>query len=164
MKTPNKLDAVIPAIASLPHSGVHRRGVAEPEREADMERASQSAGKFVRDLAELAARLAAKDIVVTRLHTDWSSFGCWELQAERATDAELFAEGLRGPNPLEAPGPEVVRVLWDGRDRFVTIQTSPTRFCSAPNEWTDEFARGFDEAGAELMDFVEDFLTKRFAS
>ena len=86
------------------------------------------------------------------------------VAGERATDAELFAEGLRGPNPLEAPGPEVVRVLWDGRDRFVTIQTSPTQFCSAPNEWTDEFARGFDEAGADLLAFIEDYLTKRFAS
>ena len=129
-----------------------------------MEHSSQSAGKFVRELAELAARLAAKDIVVARLHADWSSFASWELQVERGADAERYGEGLLGPNPLEAPGPEVVRVLWDGRDHLLTIEASPTQFCSAPNEWRQEFARGFDEAGSGLLSFVEDYLCKRFAA
>jgi hypothetical protein len=128
-----------------------------------MERPSQSAADFVRQLAELTYRLAAKDIVVASLHADWSSFGCWQLLAEKGTDALRYAEGLRSPNPMSAVGPEVLRVFWDGRDAILSVQASPTRFCNAPNEWRDECSRGFKEAGDDLLRFVEDYLTKRLS-
>jgi len=82
-------------------------------------RSSKSAADFVRELAELTYRLAAKDIVVSSLHADWSSFGCWQLQAQRGSEAERYAEGLRSSDPLRAVGPEVVRVFWDGRDHIL---------------------------------------------
>lgn len=129
-----------------------------------MECSSQSAADFVRKLAELTYRLAAKDIVVDSLHADWSSFGCWQLSAQNGADAARYAEGLRSSNPLQAVGPEVVRVFWDGRDGVLSVQASPTRFCSAPNEWKEEYSKGFKEAGDELLRFVEDYLTKRFGA
>jgi hypothetical protein len=126
-----------------------------------MARSSETAGKSVRELAELVARLASRDIVICRLA--WHSES-WELQVERGADAERYREGLLGPNPLQAPGPEVVRVFWDGRDHFVSIQASPTRFASAPNEWKDEFAKAFAQSGSELLSFVEDYLAKRLSA
>ncbi|SRR6266566_5358731 len=127
-----------------------------------MERPSQNAADFVRQLAELTFRLAAKDIVVASLHADWSSFGCWQLLAQKGADAVRYAEGLRSSNPLQAVGPEVVRVFWDGRDCVLSAQASPTRFCSAPNEWKEEYSKGFEQGGDDLLRFVEDYLTKRF--
>jgi len=127
-----------------------------------MERSSQSAANFVHRLAELTNRLAAKDIVVSSLHADWSAFGSWELQAQRGAEAERYAQALIGPNPTQAFGPEVVRFCWDGRDGILIVDASPTRFCSAPNEWKEECSKGFDKAGDGLLRFVEDYLTKRF--
>jgi len=115
-------------------------------------------------LAELTYRLAAKDIVVSTLRADWSAFGSWELQAQRGKDAAQYAKALLGPDPTQTDGPEVVRVLWDGRDRFVTVEASPTRFCCAPNEWKQECANAFDNADEALLPFVENYLTKRLGS
>src|SRR5260370_40300206 len=126
-----------------------------------MERPSHSAADLVRHLAELTYRLAAKDIVVSSLHADWSSFGCWQLQAQRGADAVRYAEGLLSSDPLQAVGPEVVRVFWDGRERILSEEASPTKFCSAPNEWKEEHSKGFDKPGDDLYHFVEDYLTKR---
>lgn len=106
-----------------------------------MKRPSQQAVDFVRELAELSYRLAAKDIVVASLQADWSSFGCWLLQARR--------------------GGVAVRVFWDGRDGVLSIESSPIRFASAPNEWKRECSRGFDRTDGGLHHFVEDYLTKR---
>jgi len=129
-----------------------------------MERPSQNAANFVRQLAELTYRLAAKDIVVSSLDADWSGFGSWELQTQKGADAVRYAEGLRSSDPLKAIGPEVVRFFWDGRDKFLSIDASSTRFCSAPNEWKNECNKGFDEAEDELLRFVENYLTKRFGA
>ena len=126
-----------------------------------MERPSKSAADFVRQLAELAYRLAAKDIVVASLHADWSGFGCWELLAQNGADTARYAQGLRNSSPSEAVGPELVRVLWDGREGILSVQASPTRVCNAPNEWKDEYSKGFKKAGDDLLRFVEDYLTKR---
>ena len=126
-----------------------------------MERPSKSAADFVRQLAELAYRLAAKDIVVASLHADWSGFGCWELLVQNGADTARYAQGLRNSSPSEAVGPEVVRVFWDGREGILSVQASPTRFCNAPNEWKDEYSKGFKKAEDDLLRFVEDYLTKR---
>jgi hypothetical protein len=128
-----------------------------------MERRSQTAGKFVRELAELADRLAAKDIVVSSLHADWSHFGCWQLQAQRGEEAERYAQSILNHNPPQASGPEVVRFFWDGRDGYLSVDASPTRFLSAPNEWKNECNKAFDKTREGLLPFVEDYLTKRFA-
>ena len=39
-----------------------------------MERSSQSAAKFIRELSELAERLAARDVVVASLHADYPTY------------------------------------------------------------------------------------------
>jgi hypothetical protein len=127
-----------------------------------MERSSQNAAAFVRRLAELTDRLAAKDIVVSSLHADWSGFGSWELQAQQGAQAERYRTGLLSSDPSRAVGPEVLRVFWDGRDGILTVETSPTRFCSAPNEWKEECAKGFGCESGDVLQFVEDYLTRRF--
>jgi hypothetical protein len=129
-----------------------------------MDRPSQNAADFIRKLTEMVYRLAARDIVIASLHADWSSFGCWQLQAQRGAEAVRYAEALRGRDPMRAPGPEVVRVFWDGRDGVLSVEASPTRFCSAPNEWKSECNKGFDRTDDGLFQFVEDYLVRRLGA
>ena len=126
-----------------------------------MERISQAAAKFNRRLAQVSERLAARDIVVSKLHADWSDFGCWELQVEGGSEAERYSEGIRGPDPMRTSGPEVLRFFWDGQDRYLKIEASPTRPLSAPNEWEQEHAQAFDTSD-EALQYVEGYLKQRF--
>ena len=108
-----------------------------------MERASQSAADFARRLADLAAELAKRDIVVGTLHADWSEFGSWTVIAHKHHEA--------------------VRFLWDGRDGYLTVEGSPVRNHSAPNEWREECVKGFDRvSGDDPVGFVAEYLQKRF--
>ena len=108
-----------------------------------MERTSQNAARFIRELSELSERLAARDIVVSSLRALYSQFGSWEIIATKHEEA--------------------VRFFWDGRDGYITVEGSPIRGHSAPNEWKQETARGFDKpSGGDPIRFVEEYLTTRF--
>ena len=108
-----------------------------------MERSSQYAPKFIRELSELADRLAARDIVVGSLHAEYSAFGHWQLIATKHHEA--------------------VRFFWDARDGFLSVEGSTMRDSSAPNEWREEVVKGFDRvSGGDPLRFVEEYLTRRF--
>ena len=108
-----------------------------------MERQSQHAAKFVRKLSDFTERLAARDIVVGSLHAEYSHFGCWQLIARKHDEA--------------------VRFFWDGRDGYITVESSPIRDSSAPHKWKQETAKGFDRvSGDDPLRFVESYLTTRF--
>jgi hypothetical protein len=125
-----------------------------------MQRASEDAGSFNRKLARLSDELAAHDIVVSRLHADWASFGCWELQVQRGSEAERYLEGMRGPDPMRAIGPQVLRCFWDGLERHLRIEASPTRAGTAPNEWRQEHAKAFNTSD-EAMQYLAEYLERR---
>ena len=133
---------------------------------------SQNAAAFIRKLAEMAYRLAARDIVVASLKADWAGFGSWELHTERGAERDSYGqlimkavrnEELTLDDPKLDIGPEVVRVLWDGHDGILYVETSPTGFCSAPVKWKPECSKAFDHNKDELFQFVEDYLIKRLA-
>ena len=74
---------------------------------------------------------------------EYSFFGSWQIIAEKHHEA--------------------VRFYWDGRDGYITVEGSPIRDHSAPNEWKHETAKGFDRlSGDDPLRFVEDYLQKRF--
>ena len=125
-----------------------------------MERASENAAKFNRTLAQLCERLAACDIVVSRMHADWSSFGSWELQVQRGSEADRYHETAR-LDPGHAIPPDVLRCFWDGRDHYLMIETSPCRPLSAPNEWKEEHAKGFDTSD-QAVQYFQGYLERRF--
>ena len=64
---------------------------------------------------------------------------------------------------MRAVGPEVLRFGWDGCDGLLTVAASPTRVLSAPNEWKFECGKSFDLPGGEALQFVEEYLEKRFS-
>ena len=128
-----------------------------------MQRVSREAAEFNQKLVRLASRLATLDMAVVRLHADWSSFSSWELHVQRGDEAQRYVDGLRGPDPIHAVGPEVIRFFWDGRDRLLTVESSPTRPLSVPNEWTLQCGKSFELPGDDALQFVEEYLVKRFA-
>ena len=56
-------------------------------------------------------------------------------------------------------GPEVVRIVWDGRDKQLVIATSPTPPLSAPNQWHTVKEEAFDDRKAALT-FSEQYLAE----
>jgi hypothetical protein len=108
-----------------------------------MERESQRSARFIRELSELAERLAARDIIVRALRAEYSFFGCWEIIASKHDEA--------------------VKIFCDGRDCYFTAEGSPIRGDNSPNEWKQEGGKGFDKvSGDNPLTLVEDYLTKRF--
>ena len=108
-----------------------------------MERASQYAARFIRELSDLADSLAAHDITVSSLHAEYSFFGSWQIIATKHQEA--------------------VRFFWDGRDGFITVEGSPIRDHSSPNDWREETVKGFNKAAGENpLKFIEDYLIMRF--
>jgi hypothetical protein len=108
-----------------------------------MERQSQHAARFIRELSDVSERLAERDIVVGSLHAEYSHFGCWQLIARKHYEA--------------------VRFFWDGRDGYVTVESSVIRDSSAPNEWREKTVKGFHKGlGEDPLRFVESYLTTRF--
>jgi hypothetical protein len=126
-----------------------------------MQRASEDAAQFNRTLAQLSERLAARDVVVSTLHAHWSDFGSWELQVQRGSEADRYQEAAR-IDPGHTIPPDVVRCIWDGRDQYLMIETSPCRPLSAPNEWRKDHAKAFDRSD-EAVEYLEDYLVRRFS-
>ena len=124
-----------------------------------MEQASVSAANLIKDLASLVQRLAERNIVVSSLHVNWRT-PVWTLVAQQGVATDKYLEGLRGPNPLLAVGPDVLRCSWDNRDNLLTVDRSPTRTLSSPNQWRRETSRAC-YSNNEAMGWAEKFLAER---
>lgn len=121
-----------------------------------MNRSAEDAATFVQTLALLAGRLSAGDLVVSRLHCDWASFGSWSLEVQRGPAADAYGAALLA-SKWDTPGPEVARITCDGREKHLVAATSPTPPLSAPNQWTivvEEAFRSQDEAIARAEQFL----------
>ena len=125
-----------------------------------MEQASVSAAKLIRDLASLVQRLAERDIVVSSFRCDWESVCVWSLVAQQGAATDKYLEARRGPNPLLATGPDVLRCSWDNRDNLLTVDRSPARTLSSPNFWRRETSRTC-YSNNEAMGWAEKFLAER---
>lgn len=123
-----------------------------------MPRSSEDAAEFLEDLTSLAGRLSSLDLVVSRLHCDWASFGSCILEVQRGAAADAYSDALLA-SKWDTWGPEVVRIVWDGRDKQLVIATSPTPPLSAPNQWHTVREEAFDDREAALT-FAEQFLAK----
>ena len=107
-----------------------------------MKRSSESSAEFIGEFAELAAKLAQIDVVVSQLRLDYSTFGCWSLVATKREEA--------------------VRIVYDGRESYITCEVSPIRRHSFPSEWVHVETKGMDNMNSEALGYAEDFIRKRF--
>ena len=127
-----------------------------------MTRSSEDAARFVHGLTSLAERLSSRDLVVSRLHCDWASFGSWNLEVQQGTAADAYGDALLA-SKWDTPGPEVVRITCDGREKQLVLATSPTPPLSAPNQWrivAEEAFRNQDEAIACAERFLDDWSSR----
>jgi hypothetical protein len=67
-------------------------------------------------------------------------------------------------NPFTVAGPEYIRIWRDGRDGFIQIESSPSEYLSAPNQWRSELDKAFAPGDESLIPFVEDYLSKRLTA
>jgi hypothetical protein len=89
---------------------------------------------FVRSFAALAERLAKRNIVVCGLRCDWGAFGSWTVEASSG-DAEAKRASAIHRHAFDEAGPEVFRASWDGKDRLLSMGSTPTKPGVMLNQW-----------------------------
>ena len=94
------------------------------------------AAEFNQRLFDVAKRLANKNLVVSEIHCDWGGFGSWWIQVQRGKSADQYSEALLN-HDYDSWGPEVLRLLWDGRDGLLAVSSSPTPPISGPSRWKE---------------------------
>ena len=127
-----------------------------------MDNSVESSLGFVRSLAALTERLAKHDIVVNRLHCDWSIFGSWFVEAT-SRDAEAKRSSAIHRQAYDDSGPVVLRVTWDARDRRLSLESTPTEVISMLNKWRELEARSCDTHEAALA-LTQEWLSERLGS
>jgi hypothetical protein len=90
---------------------------------------------LVRNFGALAQPLAKRNIVVRHLDCDWSGFGSWTVEASRG-DAEAKRSSAIRRHAFSEAGPEVCRVMWDGKDRLLSVGSTPTMVSVMLNQWS----------------------------
>ena len=78
---------------------------------------SHPSTEFLRELSAFAVSLAEGGLVIYAAHFDYGFFGSWQLQ-------------FGSPDTR-------FRLFYDGRDNYLSLERSPVRQSSAPNEWHD---------------------------
>ena len=116
-------------------------------------RSSDAALAFIERLTGVAQRLSTLDIVVSALHCDWSSFGCWDFEVQKGVDADSYAAALLSGN-YDSNGPDVVHLMWDGKDKVLSVETAPTPPLSSPRPWRRLLNRSFDDS-EQAIEFAE---------
>src|SRR5262245_7509743 len=114
-----------------------------------MSTSAEHANRFLQELAALASRLADRNVVISRLQCEWAHFGSWVLEAQKGAVADAYGEALLAEK-WDTSGPEVLRVSWDGRERFLTIQKGLTAPLSNPVDWTLQTEQAFEDASAAI--------------
>ena len=61
---------------------------------------------------------------------------------------------------FETRKPEVLRVVWDGKERLLEVSASPSGALTGPNRFVKESSGSFANMQAALS-FAEDYLVKR---
>lgn len=123
---------------------------------------AEEARAFVARFAALTNRLAARNIVVSELECLWRVFGCWRITVQDGAATDRYHARINAGD-YDSPGPDVVRFTWDGKDRYLDIEASPTEALSSPVKWKREVSRAF-AADEDPLAFVEEYLARRFAN
>lgn len=123
-----------------------------------MTRSSTLALRFIDSLANRAQRLAAKDVVVARLYCDWQGFGSWDLEVQRGSTADTYADALLRRN-YDVAGPDVLRFVWDGKEHLLTVSSAPTEPLTSPGPWKRVLDQSFQDS-EQAAAFAEDYAVK----
>jgi len=126
---------------------------------ADETEPAKAALAFVQLLAAASEKLAQRGVVTRSLRCDWASFGSWMMEASNESKELARWEAFRKKD-FGAPGPEVLRVVWDGKERLLEVSASPSGALTGPSRFVKESSGSFANMQAALS-FAEDYLVKR---
>jgi hypothetical protein len=110
-------------------------------------RSAENARKVVQQFSDLAQKLADENVVLRSLEIS-GGFGSWMIEVEdgAATDAYISVlEAANGPKEWPPRGPDVVRVSWDGRDRYLAVDLAATATLTSPGPWKRKLERTFEK-------------------
>ena len=125
-----------------------------------VESASRAAAGFNASLAALADALAGDNLVVTRLHADWGSFGGFELWVESGAERDAYEPTVLKGSRYPVPAPRVLRFVWDGRDACLSVASARPERGDVPSHWQREPQRPADTL-AEALDLVQTIARER---
>jgi hypothetical protein len=80
----------------------------------------EDAVAYIRRFADLAERLAKKNIVVRRIDCSWGSFGSFIVEVTDGDEETKRASAIQRGAYSES-GPDIYRALWDGKERDLTF-------------------------------------------
>jgi hypothetical protein len=125
----------------------------------ELEDNSRAAIEFARTVIGIAEKLASTGIVVLSLDANWSSFGSWTLTLMGAEAARSRHVALAARDYQAGPY-EVVRAVWDGKERSIRIEKLGWGANWASGQFVLELERRFDNR-ADGEDFAQEHLGKR---
>lgn len=125
---------------------------------ADTRSSAESARVFIQQLAALAERLAARNLVVASLECNWAGFGSWRVEVQNGDPADAYGEALLQQD-FDSPGPHVIRFAWDGREGQLLVETAPTEPLGSPGPWERSLETRCDN-WEKAIRFVEQYLQR----
>ena len=113
---------------------------------------------FNRQLFHFTEKLAVHDLVASNIECKWGLFGSWIVEFEDGQSSDRYGQAVRN-GQYDVWGPKVLRILWDGRERELTISESPTPPLSGPNQWTVLLNESVADS-ASALNLAEEFAQK----
>jgi hypothetical protein len=124
-----------------------------------MPRSSEAIG-FLRRLSAFAERLAARDIVVHTLDSEWGTFGSWKLAVRDGNVSDKLDEELAAGAHFQDLETTHYSFVWDGRDHDLVIEATVATPISVSGGWKTVLARSL-ESSDEAIAVTEEFLMKQ---
>ena len=100
-----------------------------------MGKSAEPSAVFVQELAGLCEEVAKQGFTIDELKALWGLFGSWSI--------------------IVIKGHQAIRFWWDGRDKYMTVEGSPKRNLSAPNEWKDVCSAAPDDPRKWVIDYLK---------
>ena len=124
-----------------------------------MDTPASSALKYFHGFSALVERLAKGGVVLRRLSCDWSVFGSWTIEVSNNDDEAKRSAAIQRKE-YDGPGPEVFRISWDGKDRELQMESTPTGVISMLNRWRSLDHRHCD-SGEVALEVAEEWFYAR---
>jgi len=104
-------------------------------------------------------------VVVRSLHSDWSHFGSWVIEGSEGEGEDRRDEAITTilQGGQDSPGPDVIRVVWDGKEQQLAVSRHRTTAISINYAAVSERVRKF-QSSAEALTYAESLLLNHLAA
>ncbi len=95
--------------------------------------------------------------MVERVHAAWGSFGSWLVEVSRGPETAEYHAALSRQD-FDAAGPAVLRCVWDGKERVLSLLvghtpplSAPTGFQSIRDSQPEDALSAMDDALGQIL-------------